>query len=218
VINAAGIVKQRTDVRDGALSMEINAIFPHLLARLCREHGARLVLLSTDCVFSGKKGNYSEKDRPDPEDVYGLSKLLGEADGPGILTLRTSMIGLELQRKTGLVEWFLSQKGKSIKGWTKAIFSGLTTAELSRVIESLVARHPDVRGLYNVSGAAISKFDLLATLDLRLKTGTAITRDDSFRCDRSLDSSRFRAAFGYSPPAWTTMLDELAAEILKGSG
>ena len=216
-INAAGIVKQRPAAKEGVLSLEINSIFPHFLARLCREHGTRLVHLSTDCVFSGKKGNYSEKDHPDPEDAYGFSKLLGEADGPGVLTLRTSMIGLELQRRTSLVEWFLTQKGKSIKGWTKAIFSGLTTAELARVIEKLVTAHPDARGLYNVSSAPISKFDLLAGLEHRLKMGTAIAADDSIKYDRSLDSTRFRTAFGYTPPTWDAMLDELAAEILKGS-
>src|SRR5690349_16587313 len=201
-INATGVVKQRADAKDGVLSMEVNALFPHLLSRLCREHGTRLVHLSTDCVFSGKKGNYSEKDRPDPEDVYGLSKLLGEADGPGVVTLRTSMIGLELQRKTGLVEWFLGQKGKSIKGWTKAIFSGLTTAELARVIEKLVEMKTDFRGLYHLSAAPISKFDLLMGLGRRIGGGTAIAPDDSFNCDRSLDSQRFRSVFGYTPPAW----------------
>ena len=215
-INAAGVVKQRSDAKDGVLSLEVNALFPHLLSRICREHGTRLVHLSTDCVFSGKKGNYSEKDRPDPEDVYGLSKLLGEADGPGVVTLRTSMIGLELQRKTGLVEWFLGQKGKSIKGWTKAIFSGLTTAELARVIEKLVEMKTDFRGLYHLSAAPISKFDLLASLDRRLGATTAIAPDDSFKCDRSLDSALFRSAFGYAPPGWNAMLDELAAEILRG--
>ena len=217
VVNAAGVIKQRPDGGDGVLSMELNAIFPHLLSRLCREHGSRLVHLSTDCVFSGKKGNYSEKDLPDPEDVYGLSKLLGEADGPRVLTLRTSMVGPELWRKTGLVEWFLSQKGKSIKGWTKAIFSGLTTAEMARVIEMLIEAKPDARGLYHLSAAPISKYDLLSGLNRRLGTGIEIARDDSFRCDRSLDSSLFRSAFAYAPPAWDAMLDELAAELMKGS-
>ena len=215
-INAAGIVKQRADARNEVLSIEINAIFPHLLARLCREHDTRLVHLGTDCVFSGKKGNYTEKDRPDPEDVYGISKLLGEADGRGALTLRTSMIGPELQRKTGLIEWFLAQKGKTIQGWRKAIFSGLTTAELARVIEKLLTMHPDAHGVYHVSSAPISKFDLLTNLESRLKTGTTINPDESFECDRSLDSTRFRAVFGYSPPTWDAMLDELAADILKG--
>jgi dTDP-4-dehydrorhamnose reductase len=218
VVNAVGIIKHRSDSKDGVLSMEVNALFPHLLSRLCREHGSRLVHLSTDCVFSGKKGNYSEKDHPDPEDVYGLSKLLGEADGPGILTLRTSMIGPELQRKTGLVEWFLAQKEKTIRGWRKSIFSGFTTFELARLIEQLVTQRADAYGIYHASSTPISKFDLLTRLDKRLGTRMNIVPDDSIQLDRSLNSSRFCDTFGYAPPAWDIMLDELATEILKLKG
>jgi dTDP-4-dehydrorhamnose reductase len=216
-INAAGIVKQRADMKDEVLSVEINGLFPHLLARVCREHGTRLIHLSTDCVFSGKQGNYNENDRPDPEDVYGFSKLLGETDGRGALTLRTSMIGPELQRKTGLVEWFLAQKGKMVQGWRQAIFSGFTTAELARLIEKLIATHPDAHGLYHASSAPISKLDLLSALNRRLRLGTSIVPDDAFKCDRSLDSTRFRTAFGYVPPTWDSMLEELAAELSKGT-
>ena len=217
IINAVGIVKQRDDAKDGTLSIEVNSLFPHLVARLCEARGARLVHLSTDCVFSGQKGNYAESDRPDPVDVYGRSKLAGEVDAPGVVTLRTSMIGTELERKTGLVEWFLAQRGGTVHGWTRAIFSGLTTAELARVIEMLLERHPDARGLYHLSGDPISKHDLLQRLNRRLGLGVTVLADKAEVCDRSLDSSRFRAAFGYAPPAWDAMLDELANDILKGS-
>lgn len=213
VVNAAGVVKQRASADDGVLSIEVNSIFPHLLARMCRAGGARLVHISTDCVFSGGKGNYAETDRPDPVDTYGFSKLLGEVDSPGALTLRTSMIGTELSRKTGLLEWFLSQRGKMIKGYRKAIFSGFCTAELARIIERLLVAHPAAAGLYHVSSAAISKLDLLSALNRRLGLGVRIVPDDAVVCDRSLDSTRFRSEFGYRPPTWDTMLDELAAEI-----
>lgn len=213
VINAAGIVKQRPEAHEAGISTEVNALFPHRLAQLCRASAARLVHLSTDCVFSGEKGNYAESDRPDPLDLYGRTKLQGEVDAPGVITLRTSLIGRELDRKTGLVEWFLAQKGKTIKGYRRAVFSGFTTAELSRVIDMLVVRHPEAHGLYHASSAPISKLDLLAGLDRRLNHGVNIVPDDSVVCDRSLDSTRFRKAFGYSPPAWDSMLDELAAEI-----
>jgi dTDP-4-dehydrorhamnose reductase len=214
VVNASGIVKQRTQVDDREF-MEVNAIFPHVLARLCQSHGARLVHLSTDCVFSGKKGNYSEEDRPDPEDVYGLSKLLGEVDDRSVLTLRTSMIGLELHRKTGLVEWLLAQRGRRVKGWRKAIFSGFTTAELARLIERLIVQYPGASGLYHASSAPISKYDLLVKINSALRIGVEIVPDDSVICDRSLDSARFRSVFGYTPPTWDTMVTELAAEILE---
>jgi dTDP-4-dehydrorhamnose reductase len=217
VINAVGIVKRRPESEDHAISREINGVFPHRLARWCGNVGARLVHLSTDCVFSGRKGNYAESDPPDPVDIYGQTKLEGEVGGAGVVTLRTSMIGTELERKTGLVEWFLAQRGKTVQGWTRAIFSGFVTAELSRVIGTLLARFPDAGGLYHASSAPISKFDLLEGINRRLGLGVNIVPDGSQRCDRSLDSTRFRAAFGYAPPGWDAMLDELAAEIAKGT-
>jgi dTDP-4-dehydrorhamnose reductase len=158
-----------------------------------------------------------ESDRPDPVDLYGETKLHGEVDAPGAITLRTSMIGRELARKSGLVEWFLAQKGKTIKGYRKAIFSGFTTAELARIIEMLLTRYPGAHGLYHASSAPISKLDLLGRLNQRLKLGVNIVPDDAVVCDRSLDSTRFRKAFGYTPPSWDLMLDELAGEILKGT-
>lgn len=217
VINAAGVVKQRPEAHEAPISNEVNAAFPRRLAELCRASAAQLVHISTDCVFSGQKGNYVESDRPDPVDLYGESKLQGEVVAPGVVTLRTSMIGRELTRKSGLVEWFLAQKGKTIKGYRKAIFSGFITAELARIIEMLVTRHPGAHGLYHASSAPISKFDLLSGLNRRLGLGVTIEPDDSVVCDRSLDSTRFRKAFGYSPPTWDFMLDELAADIMKGT-
>lgn len=217
VINAVGIVKQRADGADGVLSVEVNSFFPHMLSRLCDAHGARLVHLSTDCVFSGRKGNYVESDRPDPVDVYGFSKLLGEVDSPRALTLRTSMIGRELRRKTGLLEWFLSQRGKRIKGYRKAVFTGFTTAELARVIERILTTQADAAGIYHLGSAPISKFDLLSRLNRRLQLKVDIVPDDEFVCDRSLNSARFRKAFDYAPPTWDIMLDELAADFMKGT-
>jgi dTDP-4-dehydrorhamnose reductase len=214
VVNAIGMIKQREEAKNGVLSMEVNAFFPHLLARVCRRAGTRLLHLSTDCVFSGNKGNYSEESRPDPVDVYGFSKLMGEAGGAGVLTLRTSMIGPELHRKAGLIEWFLAQgKSRPVFGWRKAVFSGFTTAELARIIETLLTRHPRAEGLYHASSSAISKFDLLSALERRLARGTTVIPDDKVICDRSLDGSRFRAAFGYAPPSWDAMLDELATDL-----
>ncbi|HKA44159.1 MAG TPA: SDR family oxidoreductase [Burkholderiales bacterium] len=218
IINATGMIPQREEAKNGVLSMEVNALFPHLLARVCRKLGAQLLHLSTDCVFSGNRGNYSEGDHPDPVDVYGLSKLIGEAEGRGVLTLRTSMIGPELHRKTGLVEWFLAQKkDKPVFGWRRAIFSGFTTAELARIIETLLTQHPQAAGLYHASSAAVSKFDLLCALERKIRLGIEIMPSDEPVCDRSLDSSRFRTAFGYAPPSWDAMLDELAADLRKTS-
>jgi dTDP-4-dehydrorhamnose reductase len=212
VINAIGIVKQRPTANETIPSLEINALLPHRLAILCREIGARLVHISTDCVFSGRKGGYREEDSSDAEDLYGRTKYLGELHEPHCLTLRTSMVGTELSRKTGLVEWFLAQRG-TIRGYRNAIFSGFTTLELARVIEMLLTRFPTVSGLYHVSSAPISKFDLLSLLKLRLRLAVEIAPYDDFWCDRSLDSHRFQSEFGYRAPEWPEMVDELAKQL-----
>ena len=216
VVNAVGVVKQRPESEDAIVSIEVNALLPHRLAVSCRKAGARLIHLSTDCVFSGEKGGYSETDGPDPIDVYGRSKLLGEVSGEGALTLRTSMIGRGLYRKTSLVDWFLAQHGR-VQGYRNAIFSGLTTRELSRVVGMLIEKHPQASGLYHVSAAPISKYELLMKLRGRLQAKVEIVPVDEPRIDRSLDSTRFRRVFGYRPPSWDEMLDELAGEIRKAA-
>ena len=216
LINAVGIVKQRAEAEDAILSIEINALLPHRLAALSRAGGVRLVHVSTDCVFAGLTGNYNEDTRPDPDDLYGRAKLLGEVTGERCLTLRTSLIGTELRRKTGLVEWFLAQRG-AVKGYRRAIFTGFTTFEMSRIIERLALDHPHAEGVYHVSSDPISKYELLSLIRDKLGLDTRIIADDTLRCDRSLDSSRFRTAFGYTPPSWDDMIEELASAIKKGT-
>ena len=212
VVNAVGIVKQRPDGLDVIPNLEINALLPHRLALICRAIGARLIHISTDCVFSGNRGHYLEDDTPDPVDIYGHSKLLGEVVQSGVITLRTSIIGRSLYRNSSLIDWFLHQKGR-IKGYRNAIFSGFTTKEVSRVIAMLLERYPEASGLYHLSSSAISKHDLLVQLRDLLKRPVEIVPDDSVRINRSLDSTRFRNEFAYTPPSWERMLDELADEI-----
>lgn len=209
IVNAVGIVKHRADAADAVTSIEINALLPHRLAALCRSSGTRFVHMSTDCVFSGLRGNYRESDQADPDDLYGRSKLLGEVRDTPSLTLRTSIIGRELARKTGLLEWFLSQRG-SIKGFRKVIFSGFTTLELARIIERLLTQFPRANGIYHVSSAPINKYELLLLIKQKLGLQVEVRPDDEFICDRSLDSTRFRQEFGYDPPPWETMIEELA--------
>lgn len=218
VVNCVGIVKQRQEAKAAIPSIEINALLPHRLAELCDEVGARLVHLSTDCVFSGRTGNYRETDVPDPVDLYGRSKLLGEVEhAPGV-TVRSSIIGLELSRKTGLVEWFLAQRGM-IRGFRRAIYTGFTTREMGRIIERLLLQHPDVHGVWQVASAPITKYDLLVQLSARLgRTDVEIAPDDEFICDRSLCGDRFAAATGYEAPSWDVMLAELADQIRARAG
>ena len=205
VINCIGLVKQLAEADDPLSAIPINALLPHRLARLCDVAGARLVHMSTDCVFSGAKGMYTEADMSDAKDLYGRSKYLGEVDYPHAITVRTSIIGHELSGAHSLVGWFLAQQG-SVKGFRRAIFSGLPTVELARVIRDHVLPHPELRGLYHVSAEPINKFDLLALIARAYGKTIAITPDDKLAMDRSLDSSRFREATGYQPEPWPELV------------
>ena len=210
IVNATGIVKQRAESAHSIPSIEINSLFPHRVAVMCQEIGARFIHMSTDCVFSGRKGHYMENDTPDAEDLYGRSKLLGEVSDAPCITLRTSIIGRELYRKTGLLEWFLAQSGHEIKGYRRAIFSGFTTLEMARVIDRVLTSPDPAHGLFHVSSTPINKYDLLMMIRKRMKLQIAIEPDDLYACDRSLNSSVFRSTFAYAPPSWEAMIDELA--------
>lgn len=213
IINAAGIVKQRAEAKQAVPSIQVNALFPHQLASLAGLVGSRVVHVSTDCVFSGQRGDYTEADTPDPVDLYGLTKLLGELDGEGCVTLRTSIIGLERAGRQGLVEWALAQKGV-IPGYRRARYSGLTTMELTRVIDRVITRHPDMQGVWHVASEPISKLELLAGLLKKLdRVDVDLVADDAFSCDRTLGAARFEEATGYRPMAWDVMLDELVERI-----
>jgi dTDP-4-dehydrorhamnose reductase len=213
VVNAAGIVKQRDEAKQAVPSISINALFPHQLADLCVKRGIRVIQISTDCVFSGFRGNYTELDNPDPVDLYGRSKLLGELNGPDTLTLRTSIIGWQLDKFSSLLSWFALQRGKRVKGYRNAIYSGLSTTILSQLIGDILLTRPDLSGLYQVASSPISKYDLLAQLrDLLGWKDLIMDPDDNFYCDRSLSNARFNSATGWHSPSWTTMLEGLAAE------
>lgn len=216
IVNCVGIVKQREEAKASLPSIQINALLPHRLALIAQATRCRLVHLSTDCVFSGRKGRYTEDDVADAEDLYGRSKLLGEVVGPSCITLRTSIIGPELSRKTGLLEWFLSQRGRKVLGYRRAMFSGFTTLEMSRIIEKLLVEYPQASGLYHVSSEPISKYDLLVKVNAALNLGTTIEPQDELVCDRSLDSTRFRRDFSYRPPTWDAMIAELAEDMRRG--
>ena len=208
VINAIGIVKQRNAAKENLPCIELNALLPHRLAVLCKGVGARLVQLSTDCIFSGKQGNYQESDPSDAEDLYGKTKFLGEVHENHCLTLRTSSVGPELGSSKGLLAWFLAQRS-SVKGFRNAIYTGLTSPELARVVADLLVNHPDASGLYQLAGDPINKYDLLHLFKARFHREIEILPDETFHCDRSLDSSRFRREFGYVPPTWETMVKNL---------
>jgi len=212
VINCVGLIKQRDEASDEALAQRVNAEFPHRLAKRCGEVGARLIHFSTDCVFSGTKGNYTEAGPPDATDLYGQSKHRGEVVDAHCVTLRTSVIGHEIGTNLALLNWFLSQRGKTVSGFTKAIYSGFTTVEMARIVDRILTQHPELSGVWHVASASISKFDLLKLCQIKLNWEGVIEPDDEFVSDRSLNADRFNATTGYSPPSWEAMISELAQQ------
>ena len=212
VVNAIGIIKQLPDSKNVITTLTVNSIFPHRLAELGREFGFRLISVSTDCVFSGSRGNYSEHDVPDAIDLYGKSKNLGEVVGENCLTLRTSIIGHELGTAHSLVDWFLSNRGGEVKGFANAIYSGFPTIVFAAIIDNLIRNRPELSGLYHVSSEPINKYDLLILINEAYAANVKIERDEEFRIDRSLDSTKFRSETGFKPPGWTEMIASMAAD------
>jgi len=210
VVNCIGLTKHHKEAEDLQLALPLNALLPHRMADLCAVAGARLIHVSTDCVFAGTKGNYAETDAPDAVDVYGKSKHLGEVDYPHAVTLRTSTIGHELQSAYGLLEWFLAQQA-SCKGFNRAIFSGLPNTEFARVVRDVVIPRPDLHGLYHLGAEPIGKFELLKLIAKVYGKNIDIFRDDEFRIDRSINSLRFYQATGYRAPDWPTLIQAMHA-------
>lgn len=212
VINAIGIIKQLPDSKNVITTLTVNSIFPHRLADLGREFGFRLITISTDCVFSGSRGNYSEDDVPDAVDLYGKSKNLGEVVGENCLTLRTSIIGHELGSSHSLVDWFLSNRGGNVKGFANAIYSGFPTVAFAAIIDNLIRNYPKLSGLYHVSSEPINKYDLLKLINDSYEANVRIQRDEEFKIDRSLDSTRFRTETGFTPDTWDNMIGLMAED------
>jgi dTDP-4-dehydrorhamnose reductase len=213
LVNCVGVIKQRDAAHDPIPSITINALLPHRLAAWLRPWNGRLIHFSTDCVFSGRRGRYREDDLPDAEDLYGRTKFLGETrDTPNALTLRTSIVGRELFHHQSLLDWFLAQRG-TVRGFTRVIYSGVTTNHLAEVVGDVIERHRDLRGLYQVASEPIAKHDLLRLVKEAFgKTDVEIVPDDREVSDRSLDGSRFAAATGYRCPPWPALVAELAAD------
>lgn len=208
VINCVGLVKQLAEANNPLLAVPLNTLLPHKIADICSLIGARLIHISTDCVFSGAKGNYLESDLPDAKDLYGRSKLLGEVDYPHALTLRTSIIGHELSGNKSLIGWFLSQENQ-VKGFTRAIFSGLPTVELAKVVQDFVLPYPQLHGIYHVAAKPIDKYSLLKLVAQVYGKNIGIQPDDSLIVDRSLNAQKFYEMTGYIAPEWPDLIKQM---------
>lgn len=215
VLNCIGLIKQLPISTDPIYAINVNSLLPHRISLICASSGIRFIHISTDCVFSGKTGNYVEEDISDADDLYGRSKYLGEVNyKPHSLTIRTSIIGLELKVKLGLVEWFLRQEGQ-VKGFTKVIYSGLTTNEFAKIVSDFIIPNDKLSGLYHVSTEPISKYELLSIVKKVFKKEIEIIPDESIVLDRSLNSNRFRVATSYLPPSWQMLIEELQSTHIK---
>lgn len=210
IINAIGLIKQLPSAKDVVQTLRINSIFPHQLAEIVLDNQARLITLSTDCVFNGDKGNYKETDFSDAFDLYGKSKNLGEVTTENCLTLRTSIVGRELKTAHSLVEWFLSNRGSKVKGYVNAIYTGFPTVVLADIMSDLIENYPELNGLYHVSSNPISKYDLLGLINEAYDAKIEIEPFADFKIDRSLDSTKFREATGFKPLDWKQMIKLMA--------
>jgi len=214
VINAIGIIKQIEAANDAISQITINALLPHRIAAACRQAGGaiRSIHFSTDCVFSGRAGPYAQTDAPDPQDLYGRTKLIGEVDGRNCLTIRSSLVGRELRGRSSLIEWFLSQRGGRVRGFTGALYTGLTTNAMADLVAKIIVDVPQLDGIWQVASTPISKFELLGIVNREFSLGIEIERDESFRCDRRLDGGAFAARTGFKAAPWDTMIAEMRAD------
>jgi dTDP-4-dehydrorhamnose reductase len=212
VINAVGLIKHKFAESARAQTIYLNSTFPQRLAEISSKRGARFITISTDCVFDGKKGLYTEEDHPDASDLYGTSKAAGEVAEGDSLVIRTSIIGRELNRGHSIVEWFLRHRGGIVNGFTKAIYSGFPSIVLADIISDIIRDHTGLRGLYHISSDPISKFDLLCLLNKHYNPGIEIAPSEDLVIDRSLDSSRFRQLTGFVPRSWDEMIFEMASD------
>ena len=212
VVNCVGIIKQRREASSPIPSITLNALLPHVLAEHLAAWNGRVIHFSTDCVFSGRRGQYTEADQSDAEDLYGKTKYLGEVATPNAVTLRTSIIGRELRHLQSLLEWFLAQRGRTVRGFTRHLYSGVTTNHLAELVSDLIEHHPQLNGLYQVTSETISKHDLLCLLREAYGLDMEIVSDSGPVCDRSLIGARFAVATGYRCPSWPELVAQLASD------
>jgi dTDP-4-dehydrorhamnose reductase len=212
IVNCVARTKRREKTSPDEGSMALNARLPHELADWCSRHHARLIHFSTDCVFAGTTGGYTEDSPIDADDLYGRSKALGEVAGGSALTLRSSFIGREIVHATELLEWFLARRGERIKGYRQALYTGVSSVFMAQLVGDIIADHPRLTGLYNLASEVVSKFELLCLARDAFRVDVEIEPDDAFVCRRNLDGSRLRQALGRTPPSWCEMMAGLAAD------
>ena len=215
ILNACGITIRRGVEKIKSDTILLNSVLPHILNEWVTLNNKKLIHFSTDCVFSGKKGNYSDSDIKDANDLYGTTKSLGEIiDSKFTITLRGSMIGRELEYKTELFEWFLKQSGKNIKGFDEVIYSGITNVKMGEIVLRVINYYPNLSGIYNVSSKPITKFDLLKLCNVYFGINSIIEMDNSYTNNKNLISDKFFNEIGIEQPNWNDLIRQLKDDCL----
>lgn len=213
IVNCVGVIKQRETAKVAIPSIKINSLLPHELASWATAWNGRVIHFSTDCVFNGRKGApYTEDDPSDAEDLYGRTKYLGEVGTDNALTLRTSIIGRELKHFASLLEWFLAQEGKTIRGFSRVIYSGLTTNHLAEMVADVIEHHPELSGVYQVASEPINKYELLKMIGKAMGVSVSVEKDEDVVLDRSMVGGRFSEDTDLKVKSWPAMIRELAAD------
>ena len=218
IINASGITIRRGIESLKSNSIILNSALPHFLNEWVTSNNKRLIHFSTDCVFTGSKGNYLDNDKKDAFDLYGITKSMGEViDSQYAITLRSSMIGSELENKTELFEWFLKQKNKTIKGFNKVIYSGITTTKMAEIVVKLIDQYPKLSGVYNISSKPISKFELLKSWNNIFDINANIEVDNSYTSNKNLVSDYFYKTISMEQPDWVELSNQLKIDNLSNN-
>ncbi|MDD5492760.1 MAG: SDR family oxidoreductase [bacterium] len=212
IVNCAGVTIRSKEGEKVIASVNINSLLPHHLLAWCKKKGARVIHFSTVCVFNGVKGGYTEENLPDAQDLYGRTKTLGELYDEQALTLRSSFIGREIEGKAELLEWFLAQRGRQIKGYRQAIFTGVTTKVMVDLTRDLIRKFPKLSGLFHIASEKLSKYELLLLMKEAFKVNIDIAPEDNYVCKRDLIDTKFKTTTGLICPNWQEMMADIAKD------
>lgn len=212
VINCIGIIKQAETAKNKTLNIQINSLLPHQLLESVKKIDSKLIHFSTDCIFNGTGGNYSDEHPSNAEDLYGRSKYLGEVeDRHNALTLRTSIIGREIFPAGSLIDWFLSQND-SVNGFKNAIFSGFPTKTIAKILNDKILPNEKLCGVFNLAAKPINKHDLLVLTKNLYSKDIQIKENTEFKIDRSLNGDKLNKLIGYQAPEWEELIKDLRCD------
>tara|TARA_B100001109_G_C18862091_1_gene474594 strand:- start:2012 stop:2881 length:870 start_codon:yes stop_codon:yes gene_type:complete len=212
IINCAGITTRRGIEDNIQNTIFLNSHLPHKLDNWANLNSKKLIHFSTDCVFSGNRGDYLDNDFADAEDIYGKTKAAGEVNTPNTLTLRCSMIGRELYNFTELFEWLVENKNKNIDGYSKVLYSGITTVRMGKIISKIIKQNFNLTGIYNISSIPISKFQLLHKLSNAFDLNVDITENKNIKSNKVLISKKFTEITGIKTPDWDDLITEFVED------